>query len=614
MHQALLLVLLLFLRIALGTNCDIAHFQRLADDVGFDGSTLNKYQDLVQQLRSCPEDNSLKQLKNKLLYKSGLIQLSLGQELSAIQSFQLVVDSNDDSFSSLAQARLTELYLKFGEWEKFPHEDELYQKVVSLNDTIFQKLRKRDFSETLDYAHELVEISPWSLEFRVIYNELLLHKLAGSIEVNTAQQIIENYQVILDKHKRRLPIDVRLAINYHIAILQFFVLNLQPTNLKKCLSLDMDYKPCRDMMKMVSKINKINPVSTCLTDPDEYVNAGEMDWNSIVQFYQRDEKPFLKTKKFTNNHNLLLQSAHDHINVLFKNRPLQKLGLDINTKSHNTEFTISIDVLLCTAYDNLHLNKAASRYCESAIAQVLSPEEQKSVKTYLSSLDGGRISNVSQILDKLWSRFPHLMSHVLHSIVQKLASHDRQNSSTDTTPHWTQLESIIKDKKFLHSSNKYVRNIAAVVSKAAQGKRQQRAQQQQQQQQRHFYQQQQRAAPPPQKTDKDYYKILEVPKNANTKDIRKAYLQLTKKYHPDKQQQLSENEQVANEEKMSAINEAYEILSDESKRKEYDLGRRSTGQGFGSAGGGGFPFGQNMNGGFKMHFGGFTNQKGKRSS
>lgn len=64
----------------------------------------------------------------------------------------------------------------------------------------------------------------------------------------------------------------------------------------------------------------------------------------------------------------------------------------------------------------------------------------------------------------------------------------------------------------------------------------------------------------------DYYKILGVEKNANETDIKKAYRKLAIKYHPDKNPGNKEAE-----EKFKEINEAYEVLSDNEKRKKYDM-------------------------------------------
>jgi DnaJ-class molecular chaperone len=64
----------------------------------------------------------------------------------------------------------------------------------------------------------------------------------------------------------------------------------------------------------------------------------------------------------------------------------------------------------------------------------------------------------------------------------------------------------------------------------------------------------------------DYYKILELERNCDNNDIKKAYKRNALKYHPDKN---PGNNEV--KEKFNKIKEAYEILSDERKRKIYDL-------------------------------------------
>jgi molecular chaperone DnaJ len=85
---------------------------------------------------------------------------------------------------------------------------------------------------------------------------------------------------------------------------------------------------------------------------------------------------------------------------------------------------------------------------------------------------------------------------------------------------------------------------------------------------------------------RDYYEVLGVPKNATQEELKKAYRQMARKYHPDVSQ-----EQGA-EDKFKEVNEAYEILSDEQKRGMYD---RFGHAGLGSSGGfggntGGFDF------------------------
>jgi molecular chaperone DnaJ len=93
---------------------------------------------------------------------------------------------------------------------------------------------------------------------------------------------------------------------------------------------------------------------------------------------------------------------------------------------------------------------------------------------------------------------------------------------------------------------------------------------------------------------RDYYEVLGVDKNADEAAIKKAYRKLAMKYHPDV------NKEEGAEDKFKEINEAYEVLSDSEKRKNYDQ--------FGFAGvdpnfqAGGNPFGQGFD--FSDLFGG----------
>ena len=119
----------------------------------------------------------------------------------------------------------------------------------------------------------------------------------------------------------------------------------------------------------------------------------------------------------------------------------------------------------------------------------------------------------------------------------------------------------------------------------------------------------------------DYYNILNVTKNSSSADIKKAYRKLAIKWHPDKNQGNAEAE-----EKFKQISEAYEVLSDDSKRAQYDqFGHAAFQQGGGHQHHGGFPGGQDpfdmfnsfFNGGGGPNQGGFngffTRENGKRT-
>ncbi len=91
---------------------------------------------------------------------------------------------------------------------------------------------------------------------------------------------------------------------------------------------------------------------------------------------------------------------------------------------------------------------------------------------------------------------------------------------------------------------------------------------------------------------RDYYEVLGVDKNADDSAIKKAYRVLAKKYHPDS----NPGDSVA-EEKFKEASEAYAVLSDAEKRKQYDQYGHAAFEG--GAGGGGF----NFNGDFSDIFG-----------
>ena len=102
---------------------------------------------------------------------------------------------------------------------------------------------------------------------------------------------------------------------------------------------------------------------------------------------------------------------------------------------------------------------------------------------------------------------------------------------------------------------------------------------------------------------RDYYEVLGLNKGASEDEIKKAYRQNAKKYHPD----LHPGDKDC-EEKFKEVNEAYEVLSDKDKKARYDqFGHAGVDPNYGAGAGGGNPFGGgiDLDDIFSSFFGGF---------
>ncbi|CAB4256936.1 similar to Saccharomyces cerevisiae YJL073W JEM1 DnaJ-like chaperone required for nuclear membrane fusion during mating, localizes to the ER membrane [Maudiozyma barnettii] len=621
------------------SDCKLEYFQGLTKDLKrFDNSDLSKYQNVASRLDNCLSDSrrDLYMFKNEIYYKIGLIHLSMGNDMKGMNAFEELKDLGD-SYYNLSKDRLSDLYTEFGLWDRLKlllPDDDTGDIFRSLNSTLHEKINDPSKLSTInDELVPMLNISPYDINTLTIRADFLFHQLIESENFNdltAAYEIARIYETILEKHKITLSLDKRIQMHYTISLLQLLILNIEPTqHIRKCLAIDMDYKPCKDLSLLVSRLSKINPTRAQLLDTETYVSKTDIDWNKVIDYYMTQKRDGIINYEWINSK--IVKLINDNTDLLVTNRAATNHLFEttkkgpLTVKADHFAFFKYLDIILCQANmelsltkgkDRDHYKKDMDRFCKKTLKETLTPEEWDNFINVLNKKDA-QISE--EFMNKIWNMYPTLSIYMIGKIISRKTFKQFNGQLQDL------LIKFFNDNSLFNTMNPFIQKEASVIQKIQNKKQKlneqrqrQRQQQQQQQQQRQFFQQfgqqqqhQQRAPPPPpaHNTDKDYYKILNVPKESNSKEIRKAYLNLTKKYHPDKQGSLSENDEKKIHEKMSEINEAYEILSDDNKRSDYDNSRNGgSGGGHRQQGNGNdwfnfqsqgnpFPFG-NMRGGF----------------
>ncbi|CCE64617.1 hypothetical protein TPHA_0I01110 [Tetrapisispora phaffii CBS 4417] len=636
-------------------RCDYDAFEVALREIKYDKEASTMYNVLLENIQKCNAEKYsneyVKKIKliNELLYKHGLLELSNGQELKSLRKFQEIInnysDINDtteslresDPYFTLAKERYSNINSLFGNWESIDalfslntkREDRNLKDQSKIKELTYKNLlnevennlsqqNEQRNSEKIDQLfNELFQISPFNIKSRYLHINYLLAELGESIDdLSISYDLIKSYQIIIEKNSLSLSLNERRDIRLNIAIIQTFLLGVDSSRtIKSCLQLDMDFQPCKMIFSLQSKINKINPHRSLLLDSDEYKSGSYNDnsninWNQIIKLYLLDKKPVIKLnneekKEFENNYKLIQKISKVMLIILFENTNIDVLNSD---KFNDVELIKYIDALLCqSSTEDPDYKKLTNPYCKKALKNVMTKSQWTNFGKTLKNYEPFPIDELRNI----WNNYPHLAIHAIEVILKKL-DNDKFKKYGELRD---ELKRFFDEIGAREANNQFIKKQYENFEEL-QKNMYQNAHNQQQRQYQHQYQQQQQQQqqhqPPPQHGEfgnKDFYKVLSIPTSATDKEIRKAYLLLTKKYHPDKQGQLSPKQQAKNHAKMIAINEAYEILSDENKRRDYDNSRGgsrnpSQGRPGGPGGPGGqgnpFDFGNNFNFNFRF--------------
>ena len=552
----LLLFSVLFITLVVGNgNCDFSSIELIIKDIKFDSDALGNCESLKKLLYNCTDDNGSKKLSllNQILYKQGLIELSLGHDLKALDYFNEAMEANsNDAYSTLSKERAEKMNIQFGLWNKVSVErNQTRDRYLFLDGMIVHLLKNDIENDKLEsYIREASIISPFNLNLKYKHIDYQLYQLSKTFDVAIAFDIMKSFQFILEKHNSNLSLNRRLSIHYNISIIQMFLLTTEPTNLRRCLAIDMDYQPCKKLSLLQSRLNKINPHRTSVLDPDIYKflntdNAQDIDWNKLVTFYLTEKKPCMRMSAgdhFTNNYGLIDNAVTEAIENLLKSS-----SLHYQKPTKKADFMNFIDTILCQASTEVHNHKKLTgSFCKKALKNVLNTDQWK---LFQGAIMKGEAYPIDE-LRNLWNSYPHLAMYLIDTIMKK-GSKTSQNIQEEVSRFYN-------DNNIRDATNPYIRRQLDSMEKINQENKSRQQQQQQQQQHDWFFnqqhqqrqqnqQRQQHHQPPSQAhSDKDYYNIMDLSSDASPKDIRRKYLDLTKKYHPDKQGQLSEEEQKRN--------------------------------------------------------------------
>lgn len=373
--------------------------------------------------------------------------------------------------------------------------------------------------------------------------------------------------------------------------------------IKSCLRIDNDDAKCGRISKHYAKSSKFYDVFEAYAVflkklyPDfetlnEISESDEVDieWQFINDFLFNDElklsgpdlrKLTAETKSVKTNYDYLMHLATKFVTEEFADYDNGKYKKLVGSKNlvGDLKFVNTLNSLACESYIQLENYKEGNKFCKKHIPK--EPVDKLFLPKYIYEID---------LL---------LKKQKYSEAVKKL---NLFNDNVKKTRMFKKRQNIVEEYK-----------------RKLQQQKQKQQQQQQQQQQYQQYQQQQQRQQASRKPANDYYKVLDISRDADEKTIKKGYRTQTLKYHPDKYKGSDLTpEQIEN--KMQEINQAYEVLSVPELRQRYDNGDdpndNSPDQGNGGPGGMHFNFNgdffKQFMGGQQFQFQGFGGGGGHR--
>lgn len=516
---------------------------------------LTEYDRLISDLENT-EEKIANNVVAQVYYKKALVELSLNKIQPAVGDLIRTLDL-DPSLTPASQ-KLLEVLMEGGRFS------EIRSRFSADNHAVlFSKMENWEklFLRVSSYvAGEVSDLDP-SLCLEIVDLELKTVTLANPAVIEahlacTKKKIVEValsdaelvqalYKDLISDYSRLLKLQPLKSLHHYTELANYvlFTQNMAVDSwniVKACLRIDNEYRECGALSKQFSRLQDV------LKQLEEYsILIGYLYPNTKEQTDLPQDKLDLFEFDFAAIHQTLTSA------VKLPKRDLDKLPLHVKT---------TYDFLLWKAEDfatqefGLASFKTSFKFvsdlnmlaCESAV-------RNKNVKNkYCLAVKDDDILFFPKYAAKVDSLTQRKKFNEAKTLLQKF------NQNVQKT-HFFKERVAPVERHFQQEQ------------KQQQQKFNQQKQRQQYQRQRQQQQQQQQQRQPQHDPSKDYYKVLDIPRDADEKTIKKGYRTQTLKFHPDKYKgnDLTEKQIEA---KMQEINEAYEVLSDPKLRESYDRG------------------------------------------
>lgn len=553
---------------------------------------LSEYDQLITDLEKAMEDNDEKITANlvaQVYYNKAIMELSLNKVQRAIGDLGRTLDL-DPSFS-LASSQLIKVLVergRFGEIrarfsaedyaDTFLQMDKWENAYLRVSTYVSGETSEMSVDECLEIILMfLMPITPYNSNVFEAHLYCTKGKAKEAVADGDHETALALYKEIISDYSRLLNLHPQRNLQHYSDFAEYKLFTQLMAQdswaiVKSCLRIDNVFEQCGSLSKMFSKLQDLlkHLEEYSILDGFLYPNVGEQ---TDLQQARLDSFDF--------DFRLIDETLSGRVNLA--KREMSKLPKNVRSvydflmwkvdEFSQREFGVAARVSRLMFVEVL--NKLA---CEAGV------RSGKAKNPYCGEINDGN----DMFFPKYAAQVDQLIKRKNFKEAQRILQKCNRNVQKTAffKERWSVVERHRQQQQQKHQQQQQYEF----------HQRQQRLRQYQKQRQHQQHQQRQQQN---QDKSKDYYKILDIPKDADEKTIKKGYRTQTLKYHPDKYKggDLSEK-QI--EEKMQDINEAYEVLSDAESRQSYDRGDSGEGQGGGHPGGfGGQP---NMNFHFDPNF------------